>query len=141
MNLKNSPPFILDILPDTYQHLRLIYTKYEDKILVLNNNEYFRLFIENLQNKCKQAIKLFKEGKDKMFDEASHYRRNLTKLSLVFSHMLSELKALFPNGVFSGDQVIFSRFKIIVWLMYNYTYMYVLWGWIVIPNFYLTIAV
>lgn len=114
MNLKNSPPFILDILPDTYQHLRLIYTKYEDKILVLNNNEYFRLFIENLQNKCKQAIKLFKEGKDKMFDEASHYRRNLTKLSLVFSHMLSELKALFPNGVFSGDQVIFSRFKIIV---------------------------
>lgn len=27
MNLKNSPPFILDILPDTYQHLRLIYTK------------------------------------------------------------------------------------------------------------------
>ncbi len=22
MNLKNSPPFILDILPDTYQHLR-----------------------------------------------------------------------------------------------------------------------
>lgn len=104
MNLKNSPPFILDILPDTYQHLRLIYSKYEDKILVLNNNEYFRLFIENLQNKCKQAIKLFKEGKDKMFDETSHYRRNLTKLSLVFSHMLSELKALFPSGVFGGDQ-------------------------------------
>jgi E3 ubiquitin-protein ligase CBL len=103
MNLKNSPPFILDILPDTYQHLRLVYSKYEEKILVLNNNEYFRLFIENLQTKCKQAIKLFKEGKDKMFDEASHYRRNLTKLSLVFSHMLSELKALFPNGLFQGD--------------------------------------
>ena len=29
LNLKNSPPFILDILPDTYQHLRLIYSKYE----------------------------------------------------------------------------------------------------------------
>lgn len=104
MNLKNSPPFILDILPDTYQHLRLIYSKYEDKLLVLNNNEFFRLFIENLMNKCKQAIKLFKEGKEKMFDETSHYRRNLTKLSLVFSHMLSELKALFPSGVFGGDQ-------------------------------------
>lgn len=39
-----------------------------------------------------------------MFDENSHYRRNLTKLSLVFSHMLSELKALFPNGWFAGDQ-------------------------------------
>ncbi len=104
MNLKNSPPFILDILPDTYQHLRLIYSKYEEKLVVLNSNEYFKLFIENQMNKCKQAIKLFKEGKDKMFDETSHYRRNLTKLSLVFSHMLSELKALFPNGIFTGDQ-------------------------------------
>lgn len=104
MNLKNSPPFILDILPDTYQRLRLIYSKYEDRMQVLHNNEHFCVFINNLMRKCKQAIKLFKEGKDKMFDETSHYRRNLTKLSLVFSHMLSELKAIFPTGVFAGDQ-------------------------------------
>ncbi|XP_008210674.1 E3 ubiquitin-protein ligase CBL-B isoform X2 [Nasonia vitripennis] len=104
MNLKNSPPFILDILPDTYQRLRLIYSKYEDRMHVLHNNEHFCVFINNLMRKCKQAIKLFKEGKEKMFDESSHYRRNLTKLSLVFSHMLSELKAIFPNGVFAGDQ-------------------------------------
>ncbi|RWS05950.1 E3 ubiquitin-protein ligase CBL-B-like protein [Dinothrombium tinctorium] len=102
MNIKNSPPFILDLLPDTYQHLKLIYSKHED-ISVLNDNEYFRVFIENLNKKCKQTIKLFKEGKEKMFDEVSHYRRNLTKLSLVFSHMLSELKAIFPNGIFAGD--------------------------------------
>ena len=70
----------------------------------LNNEEYFKVFIENLMRKCKQAIKLFKEGKEKMFDENSHYRRNLTKLSLVFSHMLSELKALFPGGTFAGAQ-------------------------------------
>uniref|UniRef100_A0A7R9RGK5 E3 ubiquitin-protein ligase CBL n=1 Tax=Argulus foliaceus TaxID=509924 RepID=A0A7R9RGK5_9CRUS len=104
MNLKNSPPFILDILPDTYQHLRIIYSNYEDKLQILNENEYFKIFIENLIRKCKQAIKLFKEGKEKMFDENSHYRRNLTKLSLVFSHMLSELKATYPNGMFGGDQ-------------------------------------
>ncbi|XP_022242009.1 E3 ubiquitin-protein ligase CBL-like isoform X2 [Limulus polyphemus] len=103
MNLKNSPPFILDIVPDTYQHLRLIYGKHEDRMHVLNDNEYFRIFIENLNRKCKQAIKLFKEGKEKMFDESSHYRRNMTKLSLVFSHMLSELKAIYPNGNFAGD--------------------------------------
>ncbi|XP_037278484.1 E3 ubiquitin-protein ligase CBL [Rhipicephalus microplus] len=103
MNLKNSPPFILDILPDTYQHLRVIYSKHEDKMHLLNDNEYFRVFIENLNRKCKQAIKLFKEGKERMFDETSHFRRNLTKLSLVFSHMLSELKAIYPNGVFCGD--------------------------------------
>lgn len=30
-------------------------------------------------------------------------RRNLTKLSLIFSHMLAELKAIFPNGLFQGD--------------------------------------
>ncbi|CAG9856180.1 unnamed protein product [Phyllotreta striolata] len=103
MNLKNSPPFILDILPDTYQRLRLIYSKYEDNLQALHSIEHFNIFIVNLMLKCKQAIKLFKEGKEKMFDENSHYRRNLTKLSLVFSHMLSELKALFPNGVFAGD--------------------------------------
>ncbi|GAB0095586.1 E3 ubiquitin-protein ligase CBL [Sergentomyia squamirostris] len=104
MNLKNSPPFILDILPDTYQRLRLIYSKYEDQMHVLHANEHFNVFIMNLMRKCKQAIKLFKEGKEKMFDENSHYRRNLTKLSLVFSHMLSELKAIFPSGLFAGDQ-------------------------------------
>ncbi|CAG9572928.1 unnamed protein product [Danaus chrysippus] len=104
MNLKNSPPFILDILPDTYQRLRIIYSNYENNMQELNSNEHFNIFIINLIRKCKQAIKLFKEGKEKMFDENSHFRRNLTKLSLVFSHMLSELKAMFPNGTFAGDQ-------------------------------------
>ncbi|KAL4228696.1 hypothetical protein ACF0H5_011739 [Mactra antiquata] len=103
MNLRNSPPFILDILPDTYQHLRLIYNKHDDKLHTLNECEYFRIFIENLMNKCKNTIRLFKEGKERMFDEGSHYRRNLTKLSLVFSHMLAELKAIYPNGSFAGE--------------------------------------
>ena len=49
MNLKNSPPFILDILPDTYQHLRLIYSHYEEKMTELNEIEYFVIFIDNLQ--------------------------------------------------------------------------------------------
>jgi E3 ubiquitin-protein ligase CBL len=50
-----------------------------------------------------KAIKLFKDGKEKMFEDSSPHRRNLTKLSLVFSHMLSEVKAVFPNGSFAGD--------------------------------------
>ena len=66
MNLKNSPPFILDILPDTYQHLRIIYSKYESDMTSLNSNEYFKIFMENLQKKCKKAIKLFKDGKEIM---------------------------------------------------------------------------
>lgn len=102
MQLKNSPPYILDILPETYQHLQKIYKEHEDNLSVLSENEYFRSFIENLNCKCKQTCKLFKDGKEKMFDESSHVRRNLTKLSLVFSHMLSELKAIYPDGKFSG---------------------------------------
>ncbi|XP_018494509.1 E3 ubiquitin-protein ligase CBL [Galendromus occidentalis] len=103
MNLKNSPPFILDLLPDTYQHLRLIYAKYELEMQILNENEYFREFISNLYRKCKQAIKLFKDGKERIYEEGTVHRRNLTKLSLIFSHMLAELKALFPEGTFAGD--------------------------------------
>lgn len=103
LGLKNSPPFILDILPDTYQHLLLIYHNYEDKLHILNENEYFRIYLDNLNKKCKQAIKLFKEGKESIYDEKNHYRHKLTKLTLVFSHMLSELKAIFPNGFFVQD--------------------------------------
>ena len=103
MNLKNSPPFILDLLPDTYYHICSIFDKYEGRLHILQECDYFKIFIENLMNKCKKTLKLFKDGKDKMFSEHSHYRRNLTKLSLVFSHMLAELKAIFPHGQFAGD--------------------------------------
>ena len=33
---------------------------WQDKLDLLNSTEYFKIFIENLQKKCKQAIKLFK---------------------------------------------------------------------------------
>ncbi len=102
LNLKNSPPFILDILPDTYQQLRAIYAKDEGQLL--RDNHFFRVFIDNLQTKCKQTIRLFKEERDRIYDEMSQARRNLTKLSLVFSHMLAELKAEFPGGSFIGER-------------------------------------
>lgn len=101
--LKNSPPYILDLLPDTYQHLRTVLSRYEGKIEILGENEYFRVVMENLTNKTKQTMSLFKEAKERMFEENSQPRRNLTKLSLIFSHMLAELKAIFPNGLFQGD--------------------------------------
>uniref|UniRef100_A0A3P8YEW6 E3 ubiquitin-protein ligase CBL n=1 Tax=Esox lucius TaxID=8010 RepID=A0A3P8YEW6_ESOLU len=101
--LKNSPPYILDLLPDTYQHLRTILSRYEGKMETLGDNEYFRVFMENLTKKTKQTVSLFKEGKERMYEENSQPRRNLTKLSLIFSHMLAELKAIFPNGLFQGD--------------------------------------
>ncbi|XP_045060016.2 E3 ubiquitin-protein ligase CBL isoform X3 [Desmodus rotundus] len=101
--LKNSPPYILDLLPDTYQHLRTILSRYEGKMETLGENEYFRVLMENLMKKTKQTISLFKEGKERMYEENSQPRRNLTKLSLIFSHMLAELKGIFPSGLFQGD--------------------------------------
>ncbi|KAG7322362.1 hypothetical protein KOW79_013708 [Hemibagrus wyckioides] len=105
LQLKNSPPYILDILPDTYQHLRMILCKYEEnqKLAQLSENDYFKVYIDSLMKKSKRAIRLFKEGKERMYEEQSQDRRNLTKLSLIFSHMLAEIKAIFPEGQFQGD--------------------------------------
>ncbi|KAJ8368301.1 hypothetical protein SKAU_G00083290 [Synaphobranchus kaupii] len=105
LHLKNSPPYILDILPDTYQHLRLVLCKYEEsqKLAQLSENEYFKIYIDSLMKKSKRAIRLFKEGKERMYEEQSQDRRNLTKLSLIFSHMLAEIKAVFPGGQFQSD--------------------------------------
>ncbi|XP_058483124.1 E3 ubiquitin-protein ligase CBL-B-B [Solea solea] len=105
LQLKNSPPYILDILPDAYQHLRLILGKYEEnqRLAQLSDNEYFKIYIDSLMKKSKRAIRLFKEGKERMYEEQSQDRRNLTKLSLIFSHMLAEIKALFPGGQFQGE--------------------------------------
>uniref|UniRef100_A0A8D3DH22 E3 ubiquitin-protein ligase CBL n=1 Tax=Scophthalmus maximus TaxID=52904 RepID=A0A8D3DH22_SCOMX len=105
LQLKNSPPYILDILPDAYQHLRLVLGKYEEnqRLAQLSDNEYFKIYIDSLMKKSKRAIRLFKEGKERMYEEQSQDRRNLTKLSLIFSHMLAEIKAIFPGGQFQGD--------------------------------------
>ncbi|VDK62784.1 unnamed protein product [Onchocerca ochengi] len=100
LNLKNSPPFILDILPDTYHQLSTIISKNPN---ILKDNAYLVLFLENVQSKCKQTVKLFKEDRERIYDERSGSRRNLTKLSLIFSHMLAELKAEFPDGHFIGE--------------------------------------
>lgn len=103
MHLKNSPPYILDILPDMYNSLQIILGKYEDRMHVLAENEYFKIFLDNLMKKLKQTIRLFKEGKEQLYIEDSRYRRSLTKLSLIFNHMHAELKGIFPNGCYIGD--------------------------------------
>uniref|UniRef100_A0A914LDN7 E3 ubiquitin-protein ligase CBL n=1 Tax=Meloidogyne incognita TaxID=6306 RepID=A0A914LDN7_MELIC len=104
MFLKNSPPFILDILPDIYNLLNIILTNDPN---ILQSNLYLRLFISNLTNTCKRTVRLFQNQKEKIFDEATTARRQLTMNSLIFSHMFSELKAEFPDGKFIG-----SRFRI-----------------------------
>lgn len=110
MNLNNSPPFILEIVPETYQHLKLIHTKYDSSHKYpVNDSEYSQVFLQNLQARCKQTLKLFKDAKDEMFNEESDFRHKLTRHTLVFNHILSELKAIFPGGKFIGDKYLITK--------------------------------
>ena len=61
MNLKNSPPYILDILPDTLQHLKLIHSNNDESIL--NSNQYLTIFISNFLKKLKNCNDIFKVNK------------------------------------------------------------------------------
>ncbi|XP_012501457.1 PREDICTED: E3 ubiquitin-protein ligase CBL-B-like [Propithecus coquereli] len=57
-------------------HLRLILSKYDDnqKLAQLSENEYFKIYIDSLMKKSKRAIRLFKEGKERMYEEQSQDR-------------------------------------------------------------------
>uniref|UniRef100_A0A914Y3U3 E3 ubiquitin-protein ligase CBL n=1 Tax=Panagrolaimus superbus TaxID=310955 RepID=A0A914Y3U3_9BILA len=99
LNLKSSPPFILEILPSMSQLLSQIFAKNPDS---LQTNEYLKIFINNLLSKCKETHRLFRNID--IFIEDSSSRSALTLQSLVFSHMLHELKSQFPDGEFVGKK-------------------------------------
>lgn len=103
IQLRNSPPYLLDILPDISEKLKSIVSSYQGALDELFNTLYFQVFLSNLIEKCKATSKLFKEAKDLMYDERSEYRRRLTKNSLVFSHILKDLEALYPNNKFAPE--------------------------------------
>ena len=60
-----------------------------------------------------------------MYDEQSPCRRSLVKLSLVFSHMLAELKALFPGGLYSGDSYRITKNDAAEWWKKSFLHKYV----------------
>ncbi|XP_066575429.1 E3 ubiquitin-protein ligase CBL-C [Amia ocellicauda] len=104
--LRNSPPYLPELMHETLSHLRLVWgTPRRERGGGGGEEEweYLRAHLGQLQEKSNKAILLFKEGREKMYDESSSYRRNLTKLSLIFSHSLAEFQALFPGGQFQGD--------------------------------------
>ncbi|CAL8102307.1 unnamed protein product [Calicophoron daubneyi] len=103
LNLKNSPPYLLDITPDIYDRLQSIVNHYKNNYETLMQIDYFRVYVSTLIEKCKRVTKVFKEAREKIFDPHSHARFRLTKLSLVFSHLLKDLEALFPDGQFCGS--------------------------------------
>jgi E3 ubiquitin-protein ligase CBL len=103
MNLINSPPYIIDILPDLCQAFNTIYFVYETKLNVLNEIDYFCLLIKNCLEKFQIVLDLFKVAGKRMYEETSAERQQLTKHTLTFSHILAEIKSLFPRDLYEGQ--------------------------------------
>uniref|UniRef100_A0A8C6TEZ6 E3 ubiquitin-protein ligase CBL n=1 Tax=Neogobius melanostomus TaxID=47308 RepID=A0A8C6TEZ6_9GOBI len=109
LGLKISPPYMPDLVSETTTLLVQVWEPYRDLRATSgpgpkgDEARYLRIHLRNLLDKTDKALLLFKEGKERIFEETSSYRRNLTKLTLLFSHMLWELKALCPGGGFHGD--------------------------------------
>ncbi|KAI1886289.1 hypothetical protein AGOR_G00212470 [Albula goreensis] len=105
--LKNSPPYLPELVSQTASLLTEVWEPYRGggggHVPRGDEGFYLRVHARHLLDKTERAVLLFKDGRDRMFEEASSYRKNLTKLSLLFSHMLCELKVLFPGGRFQGD--------------------------------------
>jgi E3 ubiquitin-protein ligase CBL len=102
MNLINSPPYIIDILPDICQVFNTIYVVYEHKLHVLNDIDYFCVLIKNCLDKFQELVDLFKQAGKRMYEENSIERQKLVKFTLTFSHILAEMKSIFPKDVYEG---------------------------------------
>ncbi|XP_059194763.1 E3 ubiquitin-protein ligase CBL-C isoform X2 [Centropristis striata] len=109
LGLKNSPPYLPELVSETTALITQVWEPYwgpkvtGSQVPRGDEVKYLRVHVRNLLDKTERALLLFKEGREKIFEETSSYRRNLTKLSLLFSHMLWELRAMFPGGGFQGD--------------------------------------
>lgn len=109
LGLRNSPPYLPDLVSESTRLLVQVWEPYRGsrpaggQVPHGDQAKYLRVHVRNLLDKTDRALLLFKEGREKIFEETSSYRRNLTKLSLLFSHMLWELKAMFSGEFFQGD--------------------------------------
>ncbi|CAH8655528.1 unnamed protein product [Schistosoma guineensis] len=120
LSLKASPPYILDTIPDIYEKLQRIIANYEENYDVLSEIEYFQIYISTLIEKSKQTISLFKNSKEKIFDINSDARFRLIKLSLVYSHLLNDLEALFPHDTFDSKGFRITKPDAARWWLSNF---------------------
>ncbi|XP_072464052.1 E3 ubiquitin-protein ligase CBL-C isoform X2 [Notamacropus eugenii] len=104
-NLDSSPPSLPDLVP---KMARLLHQVAEARRQAGGGPQepggaadFLAGFLTNLGQKVQQVAALFPAG-SKIFWEGPGYRRQLTKLALIFSHMYEELRALFPDGHYCG---------------------------------------
>jgi E3 ubiquitin-protein ligase CBL len=59
--------------------------------------------MRNCLDKLQQLADLFKIAGKRMYEETSLERQQLVKYTLTFSHILAEIKSLFPKDVYEGQ--------------------------------------
>ncbi|KAM9046658.1 E3 ubiquitin-protein ligase CBL-C isoform 1-T1 [Megaptera novaeangliae] len=113
LRLASSPPSLRDLLPRTAQLLREV--AHARRAVGGGGPEgpggaedFLVVYLANLEAKTRQVAALLpprgrKTANDELFREGSRLRRQLAKLTLIFSHMCTELGALFPGGKYCGN--------------------------------------
>lgn len=73
--LRNSPPYLPDIVSETAQLLVQIWEPCRGSRVTRGDEaKYRRVHVRNLLDKTERAVTLFKEGREKIFEETSSYR-------------------------------------------------------------------
>lgn len=80
LGLRNSPPYLPELVSETATLLMQVWEPYRGPRVagghVSEGDEatYLRIHIRNLLDKTERAVLLFKEGREKIFEETSSYR-------------------------------------------------------------------
>ena len=109
ISLKQSPPYILDTLPDIYQRLQRIWEVYEYRLDELAKVEHFQVFLMAMENRCVTLNNMIKTHKEELFNEDSETRRILNKISINLSYMFEDLKTFFPDGEYRNEYKITKK--------------------------------
>ncbi|XP_036598651.1 E3 ubiquitin-protein ligase CBL-C [Trichosurus vulpecula] len=111
-HLDSSPPSLPDLLP---QMARLLQQVAEARRQAGGGpqepggaSDFLAGFLTNLGQKVEQVAALFPAGNKTSWEGPGH-RRQLTKLALIFSHMYTELRTLFPDGRYCGHTYQLSK--------------------------------
>lgn len=78
--LRNSPPYLPDLVSQTSELLMQVWEPYRSlkaaggHVPRGDETKYLRVHVRNLLDKTDRALQLFKEGREKIFEETSSYR-------------------------------------------------------------------
>lgn len=80
LGLRNSPPYLPDLVFETKTQLALVWEPYRGsrggsgQVPHRDEATYLKVHIRNLLDKTDKALMLFKEGREKIYEESSTYR-------------------------------------------------------------------